>query len=1251
VEGWQFSIVDFTQGAPITTAIPEPVGWDAMTLHLKRDGALHGFFSFEDDSFGSLQYDGAAADILRNAYYNFGVDAVVQLGINYICDDESATDNLYLGQFDFTTFVEYTGDRCYVECATVVNESVMLYKKRGDQQVDLDSLASFDQVPVTQYVTANVQFESGTNQAIVQQLLNGMLPGSQITISGAANSANNGTFSVASAKPDWANVNPDGANIPVSATFSVTFNASNNTISVNQELSVQPGTVLSIIGTGNVTVGRGPYFTCNDGNYLVTSVQQFFGYTLFTVKLQSIPYTSGLLNYGTLPGSGGNGTPATGAYFVSQSVDSAALNPSIAFVATAQPTKTVIQIPLQPVNLINEDGTGAKCTCSITGTTLTVTAIANEPNPNLPGSPSVPGTIRIGQGIGMGATYIVNQISGITGGVGTYTISQPQNLAAGSTITTGILFGGQWLVNNLPAYTALGKVITIPAKEIVATSVYKTYDDLIFNLIPTNAIANGPYAGGVKITPNLPAVVTDIDETDVGTGAPVYADLGVNSIYNNTRSTPGNQQPDNFIFFRQGSLPCTGLAKLKYNFNYQFIPHAGDPGPWSNYAETTAQLIFAIGTDPTNVDTGSDTSTKIVSVDLNWYDSSAPPMQNVTAEVDNINFPPGTYLWMWVQVAVNNIANGYCPDLVVGAGTEIDFSIASLCQDTPCATYFVNEAMSRCVESYTNGAMQVYSDYFGRMNAQPVASPADGCGGNEVITNGVRIRGCIMPDGSAIPKMFTSLQDMFTALDAIHNIGVGLEADPNRPGFYRLRVEPYEWFFNSTILLSCDNILKLDRSVQQSLLPSTFTVGYEQFETWNNNGLYDIFGKRSYRTPLNQLQNAYNKVCKWMASDYAIEFTRRQFGVTTSDSRYDDSTFILCLSNQYQAPVELVNNCIMVIADSVFVIGDVLQISGSNEGNNNSNGSDVNFKITGVRASAADLPGMPSVCFISLNGATLANEFNPSINFTVGSGNYNNVAAYFIGPNGALILDQLDLFNVNAGDTLQVTNDVAIAGNYTVSQVCFPELATTIGSFPAVNFPMVLYITAWSGSSYNYAPAAIITGTSNPFYVVEQNMQNGTNILSPTTVMNYRISPGHNAMRHYRNVITDRYHVKQNLIFTGGEGNFYALGQLNDSCTPEVGNISEGGNLSQANFSNPVDAQPLFFAEIVKFEYPLSWADFLNIQANPYGLIQFRQNSNTELFQSGWLVDLEYKPYTGMATFSLYPANPGIINGIEPVHN
>ena len=1129
--GWNFTIHDFTTGSEVVTTIDEPIGWDAFNLHLKRDEKAHGFFGFEDDTFSSMQFFDDGGAILRNAYYNYGVQGDVKLGIAYACEDGAAADNIFLGRFDFTTFKDYTGDFCYVECATFVSESYMQFNNRRGQQVDLDSLASYDQEPESQTVTTNAIFDGATNQIRVTQLLNGIMPGSKITIVG---SSQDGSYTVASAKPDYTTVNADlasGSTLATSITVSATFDPDNKTISINQLINLTVGDVIGLT-TPTWPSGSIPHPDYdNSGFYTVGSVQQFFNYTVVTISAVNITSTTAL--------NGSTVSPPHG-YMAPISLDTvviSSINGTASIVYTSQPTSTIIQV----------------------------------------------------------AESIMNEA------------------------TVSITLTGSWLKNNMVPYAGLAKIITMPAKEIVARSVWRNNQELICNLNMGNPKTAVSIEATSFITPNMPNVVSDIDETDAGTGyayTPVSSHGGFDT----------SNTPDTLIYFRPGSLACTGLARIKFSISFAYIPY--DSGDTQTYiigmgSYRTANFVINKGSDPTHI-----TGSVLTSVNINRV-TFPMPLVTITGELDNINFEPGEYLWAYFEIPVTNTSSAYYPKLLIGAGSYIDFSIKSQCTDTPCSVYMVNEALSRCVESYTNNEIQVYSDYFGRTNAQPVASTDDGCGALEAITNGLRIRGCVMPDSTSIPKFFTSFDDMFTALDAIHNIGHGLETDPHRSGKQRLRVEPFEFFFQNTVMLTCSGIKQYKRETVTNLLASTFKVGYQQYETWNNNGLYDIFGNRTYRTPLNHLVNEIDKTCKWLASDYAIEFTRRQFGLTSSDSRYDDNTFILCLAKNvpqlvtFFGPGSIVSegNCV-VIANTLDIqinatIGTTVAITGT-AANDFATYSIVTAEIYGA------------FMYMTLSGAAISYGYEPTAKLVIGSYTVNNTPAVFISGGGGLALST-PVYGLSVGDGINITGTTSNNGNKTVYELFYPQDATNIPGELA--FPM--YIFATTSFIGEIAFHAVITDTSKALYIVEQGMKNGTNILSPSTVMNYRISPAHNAMRHYRNIITDRQYASESLIFTGGEGNFYALGKMDDACSPENDNISEGGNLSLANFSDSNDGKPLFYPEVVTYDYPLAWSDFLDILDNPYRIIKYQHA--IEGLKDGYLVDLQYKPNEGMASFILYP--------------
>jgi hypothetical protein len=233
----------------------------------------------------------------------------------------------------------------------------------------------------------------------------------------------------------------------------------------------------------------------------------------------------------------------------------------------------------------------------------------------------------------------------------------------------------------------------------------------------------------------------------------------------------------------------------------------------------------------------------------------------------------------------------------------------SVTEPTLSKVFMVNEAFSRITEAITNDAVRVYSDYFGRTDAQPYTSIQDGCGSLEVITKGLYLR----RQENRIPNqpftMNVSLQDMLEGLEPIHHIGIGFENDPNRVGYNLLRIENWKYFYKQTVVLSCVGVNKIDNEVIKSEHYSTFKIGYEKWEAEEYNGLDEFLTKRNFRTTLSQIKNELSKLSKFITSGYAIEITKRKFSADSKDWRYDNDTFLICCkrNNSNDIIVELGN--------------------------------------------------------------------------------------------------------------------------------------------------------------------------------------------------------------------------------------------------------------------------------------------------------------------------------------------------------
>ena len=157
--------------------------------------------------------------------------------------------------------------------------------------------------------------------------------------------------------------------------------------------------------------------------------------------------------------------------------------------------------------------------------------------------------------------------------------------------------------------------------------------------------------------------------------------------------------------------------------------------------------------------------------------------------------------------------------------------------------------------------------------------------------------------------------------------------------------------------------------------------------------------------------------------------------------------------------------------------------------------------------------------------------------------------------------------------------------------------------------------------------------------VVEQGqIASPSNIIDNSTVYNFKISPIRNAARWLKTWfagISNPYTAK--LILSNGTGNTVAGGEYTGDCTLDAGVINENDNLDSTMLLDPDMVLPLWKPRQVQFEYPLSMSEYNTIKNNPYGYIKYSCNDNS--YQYGYILNIEYKPNTGIANFTLLSAN------------
>lgn len=306
--------------------------------------------------------------------------------------------------------------------------------------------------------------------------------------------------------------------------------------------------------------------------------------------------------------------------------------------------------------------------------------------------------------------------------------------------------------------------------------------------------------------------------------------------------------------------------------------------------------------------------------------------------------------------------------------TDISHTPATMANE-----FMINEAISRTVEVITNDHVRAYSEYFGRTDSQPYAHGSDGCGSLEAITDGLRIRRQENKIPGTTTPLAISLKGLFQGLNPIHNIGMGVEADPGRPGFNRLRVENWKHFYNTDIILECRNIKEIHRATFEKEIYSIFKFGFQKWEAEQYNGLDEFLTKREYRTMLKEVNNTLTQYSTFVGSGYALEITRRLGNSSSSDWRYDKDVFINCLTRtrKFHVFFDAAANKMTFDTDtdgSEFVGPATITVSGSA-----SNDGTRTIFVTSILT----VPGQPVQVEIGFTGGVTVDEESYNVTFDI----------------------------------------------------------------------------------------------------------------------------------------------------------------------------------------------------------------------------------------------------------------------------
>lgn len=223
-------------------------------------------------------------------------------------------------------------------------------------------------------------------------------------------------------------------------------------------------------------------------------------------------------------------------------------------------------------------------------------------------------------------------------------------------------------------------------------------------------------------------------------------------------------------------------------------------------------------------------------------------------------------------------------------------------EPTQTKTVLAYELVDRILKMTTNTKVKLYSEALGRTD---LGYPQDGIASLKGYSHGMWIRGFdkLPEDDDNRYKAFTTnFRDVLDDLEVTHNLGLGIE----QIGYTeRYIIEPRDYFYQDKVAYRLPyKVQKVKRKVSEDYLFGSVNIGFtDGFENEEAQGLDDYHANSTWNTTLGSVSNIYQKISKFLASSYAVEFIRRKpkSDFETFDHKNDKKIFVFDLKRYTSA--------------------------------------------------------------------------------------------------------------------------------------------------------------------------------------------------------------------------------------------------------------------------------------------------------------------------------------------------------------
>lgn len=245
------------------------------------------------------------------------------------------------------------------------------------------------------------------------------------------------------------------------------------------------------------------------------------------------------------------------------------------------------------------------------------------------------------------------------------------------------------------------------------------------------------------------------------------------------------------------------------------------------------------------------------------------------------------YLFYFLSAAAQNVDGDIDVSLGIDAFSYAELINFSTLPDSQADVWLVHEALATVLESVLEKRNILKSDFFGRTDSLPRVYPQNGCGYGNVITNGLKIR-----NFSDAKSPTINFNDLFSSLDAIYNLGLGIE---DVGGIETVVIEPKIDFFLDEVIFTFDFVPEIDVNIANEFYQNKIVIGYQEYANEGINTIDEFCTKQERRNYLTTTDKQKRILSKLVASGYAIEDSRRlQYSDSpTEGNQWDNKNFVI----------------------------------------------------------------------------------------------------------------------------------------------------------------------------------------------------------------------------------------------------------------------------------------------------------------------------------------------------------------------